>query len=45
VLPQARRFTELGVTADAPLPVLEQVTQLTRNSDAPTLAEPPASTE
>jgi DNA recombination protein RmuC len=45
VLPQARRFTELGVTADAPLAVLEQVTQLTRNSDAPTLAEPPASTE
>jgi DNA recombination protein RmuC len=45
VLPQARRFTELGVTADAPLPVLEQVTQLTRMSDTPTLAEPPASTE
>jgi DNA recombination protein RmuC len=42
VLPQARRFTELGVTADAPLPVLEQVTQLTRNPDAPTLADPPA---
>ena len=34
VLPQARRFTELGVTADAPLPVLEQVSQLARNSDA-----------
>ena len=33
-LPQARSFTELGVTADAPLPVLEQVTQLARNSDA-----------
>jgi DNA recombination protein RmuC len=45
VLPQARRFTELGVTADAPLPVLEQVTQLTRLSEAPTLADPPASTE
>lgn len=45
VLPQARRFTELGVTADAPLPVLEQVTQLTRNTGAPTLADPPASTE
>ena len=45
VLPQARRFTELGVTADAPLPVLEQVTQLTRNTDTPTLADPPASTE
>jgi DNA recombination protein RmuC len=45
VLPQARRFTELGVTADAPLPELEQVTQLTRLSEAPTLADPPASTE
>jgi len=45
VLPQARRFTELGVTADAPLPVLEQVTQLTRKTDAPALADPPASTE
>ncbi|HEY2274030.1 MAG TPA: DNA recombination protein RmuC [Steroidobacteraceae bacterium] len=45
VLPQARRFTELGVTADAPLPVLEQVTQLTRKTDAPTLADPPAATE
>jgi DNA recombination protein RmuC len=45
VLPQARRFTELGVTADAPLPVLEQVTQLTRNTGAPTLADPPASAE
>jgi DNA recombination protein RmuC len=45
VLPQARRFTELGVTADAPLPVLEQVSELTRNSDAPTLADPPAAAE
>ena len=45
VLPQARRFTELGVTADAPLPVLEQVTQLARKTDAPALADPPASTE
>lgn len=45
VLPQARRFTELGVTADAPLPVLEQVTQLARNTGAPTHAEPPASTK
>jgi DNA recombination protein RmuC len=45
VLPQARRFTELGVTADAPLPALEQVTQLTRNTGAPTLTDPPASTE
>jgi DNA recombination protein RmuC len=45
VLPQARRFTELGVTADAPLGALEQVTQLTRNTGAPTLADPPAGTE
>jgi DNA recombination protein RmuC len=45
VLPQARRFTELGVTADPPLAPLEPVTQLTRNTDAPTLADPPASTE
>ena len=44
VLPQARRFTELGVTADAPLAVLEPVTQLTRLGEA-TPAEPPASTE
>ncbi|MGH8134409.1 MAG: DNA recombination protein RmuC [Steroidobacteraceae bacterium] len=41
VLPQARRFTELGVTGDAPLAVLEQVSQLTRNTGAPTLAEAP----
>jgi DNA recombination protein RmuC len=45
VLPQARRFSELGVTADAPLPVLEQVTQLTRNPDAPALTDPPAAAE
>jgi len=46
VLPQARRFTELGVTADAPLPVLEQVTELARKSGTtPALAEPPAATE
>ena len=45
VLPQARRFTELGVTADAPLPPLDPVSELTRNSDAPTLADPPAATE
>lgn len=45
VLPQARRFTELGVTADAPLPVLEQVTQLSRNTGSAPLAEPPAAAE
>ncbi|HET7755967.1 MAG TPA: DNA recombination protein RmuC, partial [Steroidobacteraceae bacterium] len=32
VLPQARRFTELGVTADAPLAPLEAVSQLTRSA-------------
>jgi DNA recombination protein RmuC len=42
VLPQARRFSELGVTADAPLPELEPVAQLTRNTGAPSPAERPA---
>ncbi|MGQ0833540.1 MAG: DNA recombination protein RmuC [Gammaproteobacteria bacterium] len=32
VLPQARRFPELGVTADAPLPPLEPVEQLARKT-------------
>ena len=44
VNPQARRFTELGVTADAPLPVLEQITQLPRKIDAP-VTDPPATTK
>ena len=35
VLPQARRFTELGVTADAALPTLEPVERLAREPDAP----------
>lgn len=30
VLPQARRFPELGVTADAPLPTMEPIAQLAR---------------
>lgn len=30
VLPQARRFTDLGVTADSTLPTLEPITQLAR---------------
>lgn len=38
ILPAARRFTELGVTADAPLPPLEPVEQLPR-STAPDLFE------
>ena len=32
VLPQARRFPELGVTADAPLPALEPVSQIARQT-------------
>jgi hypothetical protein len=38
---QARRFTEVGVTADAPLPEIEQVTQLVRTSGAPAVVESP----
>ena len=41
VLPQARRFSELGVTADAPLAQLEPIGQLARNPGTPTVAEPP----
>jgi len=32
VLPQARRFTDLGVTSEAPLPALEPVEQLVRRA-------------
>jgi len=42
VLPQARRFGELGVTADAPLAPLEPVGQLVRNTGAPSATEPSA---
>jgi DNA recombination protein RmuC len=42
VLPQARRFSDLGVTADAPLPSLEPVGHLVRTTSGPTAAEPPA---
>jgi len=44
VLPQARRFTDLGVTADDPLPALEPITQLARPGAGPagTDAAPPA---
>jgi hypothetical protein len=45
VLPQARRFSELGVTADAPLAQLEPIGQLARNPGTPTVAEPPAAPE
>ena len=41
VLPQARRFGELGVTADEPLPTLEPIGQLVRSTGAPS-AEPAA---
>ncbi len=33
VMPQARRFPELGVTADAPLPLLEPVAEIARVPD------------
>ncbi|TLY67013.1 MAG: DNA recombination protein RmuC [Gammaproteobacteria bacterium] len=41
VLPQARRFGELGVTADAPLPELEPIVQLTRSPGGPSAAARP----
>ncbi|MBV9346180.1 MAG: DNA recombination protein RmuC [Gammaproteobacteria bacterium] len=41
VLPQARRFSELGVTADAPLAPPEPVSQLVRNA-ATAAADPEA---
>jgi DNA recombination protein RmuC len=40
VLPQARRFNELGVTADAPLAALEPVDHLVRGTGAASAAEP-----
>jgi DNA recombination protein RmuC len=40
VLPQARRFGELGVTAEAALPALEPIGQLVRSTGAPTVTEP-----
>ncbi len=40
VLPQARRFNDLGVTADAPLAPLEPVGQLVRSTAAASAAEP-----
>jgi DNA recombination protein RmuC len=42
VMPQARRFGELGVTGDEPLAALEPVGQLVRTTGAPSAAEPPA---
>lgn len=43
VLPQARRFTDLGVTADAALPTLDPVERLAREP-APPSANPDADT-
>jgi DNA recombination protein RmuC len=45
VLPQARRFGDLGVTADAPLALLEPVGQLVRPGGAPSAAESPAAAD
>jgi len=46
ILPAARRFTELGVTADAPLPPLEPVEQLARNATPGLIeGEPPEGDE
>jgi DNA recombination protein RmuC len=39
VLPQARRFGELGVTADAPLASLDPIGQLVRSTGAPSAAQ------
>jgi DNA recombination protein RmuC len=41
VLPQARRFSDLGVTADAPLEPLEPIGQLVRSTGVPGSAELP----
>jgi DNA recombination protein RmuC len=43
VMPQARRFGELGVTGDAPLAPLEPIGQLVRSTGAPNAADPSAS--
>jgi DNA recombination protein RmuC len=40
VMPQARRFPELGVTADAPLPALEPIAQIARTPTAVAADEP-----
>jgi DNA recombination protein RmuC len=42
VLPQARRFGDLGVTADAPLATLEPIGQLVRSTGTPSATEAPA---
>jgi DNA recombination protein RmuC len=42
VLPQARRFPELGVSAEEPLPILEPVTQRARPAIGAAPSPPPA---
>lgn len=42
VLPQARRFSELGVTADAPIPQLEPIDKVTRKPSTAGKAGPAA---
>ena len=42
VLPQARRFSELGVTADAPIPQLEPIDKVTRKPSTAGKAAPAA---
>jgi len=42
VLPQARRFVELGVTVDPALAALEPIGQLVRDTGAPSATPPPS---
>lgn len=45
VMPQARRFNELGVTTDEALALLEPIGQLVRNTNVPLGPENPARTD
>ena len=45
VMPQARRFPELGVTPDAPLPQLEEIDHLTRTISTQVNLDPTAAEE
>ncbi|HTU59693.1 MAG TPA: DNA recombination protein RmuC, partial [Polyangiales bacterium] len=45
VLPQARRFPELGVTADAPLPTIEPIEELARQTLPPRAPDVPDARE
>ena len=42
LMPQVRRFHDLGGTAEAPEPPLEPIGQLVRSMGTPAAAEPPA---